>query len=152
MAQSHAGDHRHDPHGQEHRDADPAPAPAAPAKAAPTPAPAPAAPSTGQTAPDPNELRYALAQFGLDATRWSDTGRTLGKAAREAQDLTLHAAAFGPGALWLAGTYDQLQTAISQRLTEGTTVFADVSSNLLEARDAYQRDEDNHVHAMKKMW
>lgn len=106
-----------------------------------------------QQPPEAGDLRAALEQFGIDATRWDDGGDTLTAARRSAEALTIASPAFGPAAwLGLSDAYAQVQQMIVELLGEGATEFSAVGAALITARDTYQREEDANVHMIKKIW
>jgi hypothetical protein len=52
-----------------------------------------------QTPPEPEDLRYAIERFTVDAQRWQDNATTLRDASASAASITVDPLAFGP-ATW----------------------------------------------------
>ncbi len=105
------------------------------------------------TPPDPQRLKVAIGAFTSDAGSWDDSAGTLDAAQRGAAGLTVDPLAFGPTAWFgVADKYRQVQQMVAARCGEGATEFRAIAANLITARDAYQRAEDNNVHAINKSW
>lgn len=106
-----------------------------------------------ETPPDAGDLKFALAKFGDDAKRWSDNGTEMDKAKEAADAIDIETLAFGP-ANWLgvADKYRDVKQMIVDRCGEGATEFDNIGKALIQARNEYERDEANNVHAINKVW
>lgn len=103
--------------------------------------------------PDPTELKAALDKFGDDAKKWDQQHDTMTEAKSAADGLDIDALAFGPFAWFgLSGKYKDVQQMIVDRCNEGATEFDKIAKALIKARDGYQKDEEQGVHEVKKVW
>jgi hypothetical protein len=92
-----------------------------------------------QTPPEPEDLRYAIERFTVDAQRWQDNATTLGNASASAASITVDPLAFGP-ATWLdmAYVYEQVHQMLTRRLREGSEQFDKIADNLVQASHSDQ--------------
>jgi hypothetical protein len=102
-------------------------------------------------APDPAALRFALDQFGEDARRWRELSDVCETASRAADGLALRSVDFGMVAI-VHSAYSDVQQLVATLLSDGATECDAIASNLIAARDTYQREEDANVHLFKGIW
>ncbi|MGE5286385.1 MAG: hypothetical protein ACM3ML_04090 [Micromonosporaceae bacterium] len=103
--------------------------------------------------PNPQQLKVAIGAFTTDAKLWDDTANTLDQARSGAAGITIDSLAFGPAAWFgVADKYKQVQQMVADRCGEGVTEFHTIASNLIKSRDAYQKAEDDNVHAINNSW
>jgi hypothetical protein len=103
--------------------------------------------------PDPGQLKVAIAAFTGDAKFWDDCAGTLGQAKQGVSGLTLRNLDFGPAALFgVPDKYNEVQQMVADRCGEGVTEFQTIAGNLIKSRDAYQKAEEDNVHAINNSW
>ncbi|GAA4618838.1 hypothetical protein GCM10023195_84940 [Actinoallomurus liliacearum] len=106
-----------------------------------------------ETPPSIQDLRFALGKFTSDAAQWDAHSRSMRQAEQAADALHIDSLTFGPAALFgMAETYRRVQQMIIDRCGEAAIEFGAIADNLIKARNAYQREEDNNVHAANKAW
>lgn len=107
----------------------------------------------GNTPPDPNQLKVAIGAFSTDAKLWDGNADMIDKAGQGAGGLHISALAFGPTAWFgVADKYNEVQQMVNDRCKEGGSEFRQIATNLIKARDEYQKAEDNNVHAINHSW
>ncbi|GAA4630530.1 hypothetical protein GCM10023196_056240 [Actinoallomurus vinaceus] len=106
-----------------------------------------------ETPPNRQDLGFALGKFALDAAQWDEHSGLMRHAEQAAGALHIDPRAFGPAAfIGVAEKYRQVQQMITDRCGEAAVEFGAIADNLIKARNAYQREEDNNVHAANKAW
>jgi hypothetical protein len=106
-----------------------------------------------ETPPSRQDLRFALGKFTSDAEQWDEHSRLMRNARQAAGALNIDSQAFGPAVpIGVAEKYRQVHQMIIDRCGEAAVEFGAIADNLIKAREAYQREEENNVHAANKAW
>lgn len=101
--------------------------------------------------PTPQQVTVALEALRDDATVWSDDAGTLKAAQSTAESLRLPAPPFSFAGGQLAAAYDALVTRVATLLDQGGTNFTTVAAALRASADAYEADEQAHVHQLQSL-
>jgi hypothetical protein len=105
-------------------------------------------------APTPAEVAAAIKALFDEAAMWNRSAGTMQTAANATKGLSLgeDALSWASRPTGLVDTYRLIQQRVSTLLAEGAQTFTELGAALGTAAAGYQRDENDAVHRMRKVW
>ena len=102
--------------------------------------------------PTSDRITLALDALRADAADWERAATDLRAAAARAAAEAVPAGAFSFAGQAAAGAYESLRVKTTALLEAGAQNFQDIAGALRTSADAYEADENAHVHALQNVY